>query len=227
MNHPPILFREPNAPPKTPPLLLFFSEEAVKNEAASKDGPPLFDVAHVVKVVVAGARGDEGPKYTLWKRRPDGTEKIEEQKAYQRFRLPYEQWKTGQLPANTGTPLEQWPLMDVAMVAALKVAHVYTVQQLSELSDAQCEQVLRRGGREWRAKALAWLDEARTAAGDVEARARIAKLEDELKETKDLLKQALKNQNTQGFDAPKRRSSKAKDDDMAAALSAEQDEPRL
>lgn len=205
------LFKEPGVDPKTPPLMLFFSEEAEKDERASRGGPPLYDTVHRVRVVVAGARGDEGPIYTLWRKRHDGTEKIDETRAYQRFQKPYEDWKAGKAPADCGTPLEQWPLMDVAMVAAFKAAHVYTVQQLATLPDGALDNAIRRGGREWRAKAQAWLDEAKTAAGDVEARAEIAVLKEQLAETQKLLRDALKKQNNLGYDAPKRSRQKRED----------------
>lgn len=197
-----ILFREPGAPSGTPPLVLFFEEKAVKDERASRDGPAIFDTVHQVRVVVAGARGGEGPVYEMWRRKHDGTEKIGE--GFKRFAKPYGEWKDGKTPAHTGTPLEQWPLMDVAMVATLKASHVYTVQQLAELSDGSLDTVLRRGGREWRAKAQTWLDEAKTAAGDAEARARIAKLEQDNKDLQKQVSELLKRQNTQGYDKPKR-----------------------
>lgn len=203
-----IPYREPNAPAGTPPLLLFFYEQAVKDERASRDGPPVFVPVDYVKVVVAGSKGGEGPIYEMARTLADGTVKRDAQ-AMKRFGRPYEDWKAGRAVADAGTPLEQWPLMDVAMVAAFKAANVYTVQQLAGLSDSLLDTAIRRGGREWRAKALAWLDEARTAAGDVEARATIARQQEEIDELKEQVKQLLRKQNTPGFDAPKPRRAKA------------------
>ena len=152
-----IPFREPNAPPGTPPLLLFFYEEAVKNDRASRDGPPVFEPVHFVRFVVAGSKSGEGPIYEIARKRSDETWKLD-QAAYKRFGKPYEDWKEGRAVADAGTPLEQWPLMDVAMVAAFKAAHVYTVQQLAQVHDGALDSAIRRGGREWRAKAQAWLE---------------------------------------------------------------------
>lgn len=217
------LFKEPGAPQGTPPLMLFFSEEAEKDERASRLGPPVFDTVHRVRVVVAGARGNEGPIYTMWRKRHDGSEKIDDQRAYQRFQRPYEDWKAGKAPADAGTPLEQWPLMDVAMVATFKLAHVYTVQQLATLSDGALDTSIKRGGREWRAKAQAWLDEAKTAAGDVQARAEIAELKEQLAETQKLLKEALTKQNTPGYDKPKRGRQTREEPDESVAIVEEPD----
>ena len=216
------LYREPAAPAGTPPLVLFFEEKAVKDERASRDGPAIFDTVHFVRVIVAGSRA-EGPIYELWRRKDDGTEKRGE--GYKRFGKPYEEWKAGQAPSQTGTPLEQWPLMDVAMVAALKAAHVYTVQQLADLPDSALDQSIRRGGREWRAKALAWLDEARTAAGDAEARTTIARQQEEIDELKGQVKELLKRSNNLGYDKPKK-GNRAPAEDMHVAVQ-EEDSLRL
>lgn len=207
------LFREPNAPAGTPPLVLFFETKPVKNERASRDGPPVFDTVDQVRVVVAGQRS-EGPIYEMIRVSAlDGATKRGE--GWKRFSKPYEEWKAGMAQGGeAGTPLEQWPLMDVAMVATLKAMHVYTVQQLSDLSDADLDRVFRRGGREWRAKAQGWLKDAATAAGDVEARARIAELEQKLEETQALLRESLKKQNTPGYDKRQRSAKRTSGDDV-------------
>lgn len=215
-----IPFKEPGAPQGTPPLLLFFEERAVKDERASRNGPPVYYPAHFVRVVVAGSRGGEGPVYEMARKLPDDTWKANTEARALKFQRPYEDWKAGRASPDAGTPLEQWPLMDVAMVAAFKAANVYTVQQLAALSDGVLDTAIRRGGREWRAKAQAWLDEAKTAAGDVEARATIARQQEEIEDLKKQVAQLLRKQNTQGFDKPKRRSSR---EDVAVAVDAEEE----
>lgn len=224
-----ILFKEPKAPANTPPLLLFFTEVAVKDERASRDGPPVFTPVHQVRVVVAGSKGDEGPIYELARKQADGEWKIDKY-AYGRFGKPYEDWKAGRASADQGTPLEQWPLMDVAMVAAFKAANVYTVQQLATLPDGLLDTAIRRGGREWREKARVWLDDAKAAAGDVEARAENARLRTELDDLRKTVADMQKNQNkpTLGYDAPKRGRQKREDaDDDVQVEVVEQPDRRL
>lgn len=199
-----IPFREPNAPPGTPPLLLFFTETPVKDERASRNGPPVFALVHQVRVVVAGSKGNEGPIYEMARKPPDGEWKRNTERSALRFAKPYEDWKAGIASADSGTPLEQWPLMDAALVAAFKAANVYTVQQLSTLSDSALDTAIRRGGREWRGKAQAWLDEATKAAGDVEARATIERQQQEIDELKAQVTQLLQKANNLGYDKPKR-----------------------
>lgn len=199
---PAIPFKEPGASAGSPPLLLFFFEDAIKDERASRDGPPVYHTGHFVRVVVAGSKGNEGPIYEMARKLDDGW-KANNEHAARRFQRPYEDWKAGRASPDAGTPLEQWPLMDVAMVAAFKAANVFTVQQLAGLSDGLLDTAIRRGGREWRGKALAWLDEAKAAAGDVEARAQIARQQEEINELKKMLAEQLTKQNTPGFDKPK------------------------
>lgn len=215
-----IPFKEPNAPSGTPPLLLFFYEQAVKDERASRSGPPVYYPAHFVRVVVAGSKGNEGPIYEMARRLDDGAWKLNGENSARRFAKPYADWKEGRAVSDVGTPLEEWPLMDVAMVAAFKAANVYTVQQLATLSDGVLDTAIRRGGREWRAKALSWLDEAKTAAGDVEARAQIARQQEKIDELESMLREALKKQNTQGYDKP--RGKKRSEADPALSLQDEE-----
>lgn len=219
-----ILFKEPNAPANTPPLMLFFEEKAVKDERASRNGPPVFVPVHQVRVVVAGSRGGEGPIYEMARKQEDGSWKPN-QEAARRFAKPYEEWKSGQASANIGMPLEQWALMDVAMVATLKASHVYTVEQLATLPDSALDTSIRRGGREWRAKAQAWLEEAKTAAGDVEARATIARQQEQIDALQKQLSELLKKQNTPGYDRPKRGRATREDvdDDVSVSVVEEPD----
>lgn len=218
MESAPIPFREPSAPPGTPPLLLFFEERAIKDEIGSRNGPPVYHRAVFIRVIVAGS--NDGPTYEICRVKDDGSEKID-QAVYKRFGTAYEAWKKGQEPSGSGTPLEQWPLIDVAMIAAFKAAHVYTVQDLAGLSDSALDQNIRRGGREWRAKAQMWIDQANAGANG-EMAAKVARLEEALKETQDLLREALRKQNAPpGFDRPKRKPREPTDGEIEAALGDE------
>lgn len=212
----PIPFREAGSPANVPPLLLFFSEEAVENEAETRaQGMPIFDSAVMCRVAVAGNNGD-APVYEIERTGQNGERKISDQLAYYRFREPFEAWKKGQLPANTGTPLEQWPLMTVALVATMKAQNIFTIQQLAEVSDASLDKL--RGLREWREKAKAWVSSAKDAAGDVEARAENARLAEQVKALQAQVSELLTRQNTPGYDAPKRGRKKTESSDVEITL---------
>jgi hypothetical protein len=217
MEQGPYFHRDAGAPPNAPPLLVFIREEAIKNERASEAGPAVYDRAVFLRVVAPGQKNGS-PIYEAFRyiAKPDGSEveKVD-QSVYKRFREVCDQWKAKAEPSQSGTPLEQWPLMDVAMVRMFKDANVYTVQQLAGLSDAGLDNVRGRG-REWKAKAQAWLEQAREAGADVEARATIAKQQQQIDELKAMLQEAMSNQNkTQGFD---RKAKGKRGDDMAIDL---------
>ncbi len=73
-----------------------------------------------------------------------------------------------------GTPLEEWPVVNSAMVMELKSSHVRTVEQLAGLSDGQLSKTVSMGGFELRRKAQLFVE------GKSESDARIADLEAKL-----------------------------------------------
>lgn len=216
--------RDANTDPRLPPLMVFFREDAVKNEMASRNGPAVYDTVAYIKVLAAGQK-QSFPIYEVERTLSDGSTK-QDKAVYWRFREVYEAWKAKQQPAISGTPLEQWPLMDRALVAAFKDANVFTVQQLAGLPDGALENV-RAKAMEWRAKAKAWLEDANNAAVTVELRAENEKLKADMEDLKRQVAAMLSNQNgmTQGFDKPKRNTKRtARDgDDIPVSLPAEVD----
>ena len=207
--------RDENTDPKLPPLMVFFREDAVKNERASEMGPAVYDTVTYIKVLAAGQK-QSFPIYEIERTLPDGTTKPERAN-YMRFKRVYEEWKAKQAPAVSGTPLEQWPLMDRATVAACKDANVFTVQQLAALPDGAIGNI-RGKGMEWRAKAKAWLEDAGNAAVTVELRAENERLRADLEDLKKQVSAMLSNQNgvTQGFDKKRKRRGSTGDDDLVA-----------
>jgi len=209
--------RDENTDPRLPPLMVFFREDAVKNERLSQNGPPVYDTVRFIKVLAAGQK-QSFPIYEVERVLADGTLK-QDKSVHWRFRTVYQNWLDKQQPAMSGTPLEQWPLMDRATVAALKDANVYTVQQLAALPDGALSNI-RAKGQEWRAKAIAWLEDAGNAAVTVELRAENEKLRADIEDLKKQVSAMLTNQNgmTQGFERkrPKRRTAAEGDDDLVA-----------
>jgi hypothetical protein len=204
--------------PKSSTLLVFFDEQAVKNEKASAAGPPVYDRVVFLRVVAPGQKSGS-PIYEILRyiAQEDGSEKQKiDAQVMRRFKAVYDQWAQKQAPAGAGTPLEQWPLMDVALVRAFKDGNVYTVQQLADLPDGALDNI-RAKGREWRAKAQSWLAAAKEAGGDAEARAQIERLEKKLEEQAAIISQLQANSNNVGFDRPRRggkRQQQAGDDIM-------------
>lgn len=64
---------------------------------------------------------------------------------------------------ESGTPLEDWPRLDVATVAKLKALEFHTVEQLAESSDQQCQRI-GMGCFELRTKAAAYVKAAKDSS---------------------------------------------------------------
>lgn len=78
----------------------------------------------------------------------------------QHFEAVYRQWKeTNTIPEN-GTSIKAWPLLSPAQAATVLAANIRTVEDLASIN----EDGLRRlgmGGRDLKAKAVAWLESAK------------------------------------------------------------------
>lgn len=77
------------------------------------------------------------------------------------------QWAAYQRRASyrpeSGTPLEDWPRLDVSTVAKLKALEFHTVEQLAECSDQQCQRI-GMGCYELRTKAAAYIAAAKDSS---------------------------------------------------------------
>lgn len=81
----------------------------------------------------------------------------------QRFPRQWAAFNAGNATAQSGTPVEVWPLVDVAQVANLKAMGVFSVEQIAALSDTQI-QPLAPHGFAMRDQARAWLKSAADGA---------------------------------------------------------------
>lgn len=103
-----------------------------------------------------------------------------------RYADQYRAFKAGQEAPLSGTPLEEWPILNRAMIAELKHLQIRTVEELANLSDLAVQHI-GMGGTVLRERARAWLDEAQheafsaklVAENDV-LRSRVATLEQQV-----------------------------------------------
>ena len=80
-----------------------------------------------------------------------------------RFARQWEEFeRTGQT-AQTGTPLEMWPILSPAQVATFKALSIYTVEQLAGLTDVGLQKC-GMGARDLQKKAKAFIDAAENTA---------------------------------------------------------------
>lgn len=74
-----------------------------------------------------------------------------------RYRIDaYKAWKNGQEAPLNGSPLKEWPVITPAELRQLELMHVFTVEDLAELS----EEGMRRfgmGGQKLKQKAQTWI----------------------------------------------------------------------
>ena len=79
-----------------------------------------------------------------------------------RFPTEYAAWKQNRVEEMvSGTPLKAWPLMPKGIMMEMNAAHIRSVEELAEVSDANMARF--SDGRLWREKAKAWLEAAKGA----------------------------------------------------------------
>lgn len=168
-----------------------FFIKPVQNMAASKEhGRPIFDDVEWVEIRLPG---DKLTVFvdTVWRNDPETGEQVPNGGVPGFMPPPYvERWpdiyakfKAGLVQAQSGTPLEEWPIMSASKVAELKALNIYTVENLADLTDGYLGR-LGMGGRALRDQARAYIAEAKdlaqasaVAAENAELRERLARLE--------------------------------------------------
>lgn len=187
-------------------LIVRFREGAEINERLSQDGVAQYDRVVQAEVMAIGQKNSK-PIYEVERVRPDGTKRADGH-FLKRFGRIYALWKEKQEPAVSGTPLEHWPLLqDIAFLRTLKDANIYTVEQLAEIGD-HVHEAVRGPTRALQQKARIWLEEAQGAGGVARVAAENASLQEQVKALQAQMNEMLRSQNnTPGFDKPKRRGS--------------------
>jgi hypothetical protein len=139
-----------------------FEEVPAKNEAASlAAGRPIFDKVLMATVVVPGSRQEA--VHEIERTFSDGSVRRKDAVA-QRFSRQLEVYRSQNKSADmVGTPLAQWPGMDVRQIAELNALNIYTVEALAGVSDGSLDR-LGHGGRGLRDRAKAYLESAKGSA---------------------------------------------------------------
>ncbi len=127
-----------------------FYMEAVQDPlGTAKEGRPIFRQEERVELFMAGN------PYTM----PVMKVSDEERRRWPR---EYEAFRHGIEIAPEGTPLEEWPILNRAMVMELKSLHIHTVEDIAVLSDTGTQRAMGLMGL--RSKARAFLDDAAAAS---------------------------------------------------------------
>lgn len=118
---------------------------------SQQEGQPVFETRHYVEIITPGDT-----------RSIPNREVTDADKA--RWPREWAAYVENRELTPEGTPLEQWPLIDVGQIDHLKVFRIRSVEQLSQVSDNQLLN-LGMGARSLRDKAIAWLAQARGSSG--------------------------------------------------------------
>lgn len=122
------------------------------NEFRSKEtGKPEFDLLPFIK------KCNPGDPTNIIERPANDQDKDEWPQQWAAFER-----RTSYRP-ETGTPIEDWPRLDVATVSKLKALEFHTVEQLAESSDQQCQRI-GMGCFELRTKAAAYVKAAKDSS---------------------------------------------------------------
>jgi hypothetical protein len=172
---------EPDGKPSNNAVELQWVTRPNKN-LSIKEGRPIFDKCIQLAIISPGAPKQ---KFSTIVKRVDanGNTRLD-LKYFQQFRTQIELFEKNEEGGNlSGTPLSEWPLIDMAQAETLKALRIFTVEQLSSIEGVAL-QALGMGAQTLKAKAKAWLEQAQGGAP-------IARLTDE----NDKLQKTVERQN--------------------------------
>ena len=151
-------------------LFVQFRTEAVLNPAKSTQaGRPIYDDIDMIIIRTPGSQL---------------TSIVSQAKYYMdRFGDKYRIWKSGQMEAASGTPLDNFPFLfnKPSLIAELKYRNIFTVEQLATLPDSAKQTVM--GGHELSRMAAEWIAKSAIDADDAEKqelKAKLAKMEEQV-----------------------------------------------
>lgn len=151
------------------PVAVSFGSYPMKNDTKSREvGHDFFEEVEFVKIAVPG------DKMSLYFQPAQDTHRRRFPKAYAAFKA-----RTSGAVAIDGMPIEQWAGVSRSAALTLRAAHIHTVEALANVHDGHIER-LGTSGRELRAKAKAFLAQAKDSAETMKLAAEKKELQDEL-----------------------------------------------
>lgn len=162
-----IMEREAGAPEHVPQVAVGFGPIPVEDpEKTAEAGHPVFKEVEFVKIAVPGDR------QSLYMQPATDRDR-------QRFPRAYAAFKSRESNTLEGMPIEQWPQVTRALAMTLRAMNIHTVEALAEVHDGNLGN-LGQQGRELRAKAAAFLKQAKDAASSQRLAAENAGLKDQI-----------------------------------------------
>jgi hypothetical protein len=162
--------------------LRIWRDSLQNNFLTEREGRPIFDEVILCEVIAPGSR-DSTPVFEVERKYHElmGIADAAQGAKYAAFRQYIEDFKRGETTdaSLAGTPLTQWPELNRSLVATLRAADVYTVEALANLPDTKLT-IVGPDGRTWRAKAAAYITNAKNGAYATELAARVEALATQL-----------------------------------------------
>jgi hypothetical protein len=98
----------------------------------------------------------------------------------ERFAVQYETWKAKGSRHIEGTPLKNWPMIPALRIAEFEAMGIFSVENLSDVSDNNILKLV--DGRLWREKAKAWLANAKDTGATVRLAAENERMRTDMEE---------------------------------------------
>jgi hypothetical protein len=156
-------------------LVVAFKYLALLNQTKTlQEGRAIYDDVEHCEIRVPGARDIKvfpATEVTRWTVDPETGEQTKQTYA-ERFSHQYRQFKAKAQQTKSGTPLAMVPFLSEGKRAELRAQNVYTVEQLASIEGAELKN-LGQGGREWKNSAIAFLEEAKLGAPNLQLQAEL------------------------------------------------------
>ena len=128
-----------------------FHSELMQNQVKSEEqGKPVFEGKDFVQMLIPGNRNEI----------PDVLVKDEHKR---RWPKQYDAFKANKEAPVEGTPIDEWPVITRLRAAELKTFHIFTVEQLAEVSDANLTKI-GMDARDLQRKAVSFLESSKNFA---------------------------------------------------------------
>jgi hypothetical protein len=171
-------------------LVAVFKNVAMPNHGKTlQAGRLIFDDVEMCEIRTPGSRDVKtfpSTEFTRWVIDPETGEQVKQTYA-ERFRHQYQQFKAKAQQTKSGTPLALVPFLSEAKRAELRAQNLYTVEALAAIDGPELKN-LGQGGREWKNAAIAYLEETKRGAPNLQMQAEI----DALKARNAILEEDLK-----------------------------------
>jgi len=134
---------------------VFMPEDVEDIEASKKEGRVIKRTQDFIEMRFAGDRYKVIKRPVKLEADKDGPSDM------QRFPNAWQAYKNQSHVAETGTKIEDWPILSRGQVLDLKSRNIFTVEALASMSDAHISFM---GGVELKKKAAAWIAQAKDGA---------------------------------------------------------------